>query len=106
MAFPDALVMSQAKVIADFSRKHRVPAVSGWSEFADDGNLLTYGPNLRTTWEQAAGVVDRILRGARPADVPVEQPLRFELVINQRVADALGIAIPAAVSMRAERVVR
>ena len=106
VAFPDALVMSQAKVIAEFSRRHRVPAVSGWSEFADEGNLLTYGPNLRTTWKQAAGVVDRILRGARPAELPVEQPSSFELVINQQAAEALGLTIPSAVAMRAERVIR
>jgi putative tryptophan/tyrosine transport system substrate-binding protein len=106
VAFPDALVMSQAQVIAEFSRRHRVPAVSGWSEFADAGNLLTYGPNLRTTWKQAAGVVDRILRGARPADLPVEQPSSFELVINQRAAEGLGVSIPAAVAMRAERILR
>ena len=98
--------MSQAKVIAEFSRRHRVPAVSGWSEFADEGNLLTYGPNLRTTWKQAAGVVDRILRGARPAELPVEQPSSFELVINQQAAEALGLTIPSAVAMRAERFVR
>lgn len=106
VAFPDALIMSQARVIADFALRHRVPAVSGWSEFADEGNLLTYGPNLRTTWKQAAGVVDRILRGARPADLPVEQPSTFELVINQRAADALGISSPSAVALRAERIVR
>jgi putative ABC transport system substrate-binding protein len=106
VAFPDALVMSQAKVIAEFSRRHRVPAVSGWSEFADAGNLLTYGPNLRTTWKQAAGVVDRILRGARPAELPVEQPSSFELVINQQAAGVLGLTIPQAVAMRADRVVR
>jgi putative ABC transport system substrate-binding protein len=106
VAFPDALVMSQAKVIAEFARRHRVPAVSGWSEFADVGNLLTYGPNLRTTWKQAAGVVDRILRGARPAELPVEQPSSFELVVNLQAAEALGLAIPTAVAMRADRVVR
>jgi putative ABC transport system substrate-binding protein len=106
VAFPDALVMSQAKTIAAFARQHRVPAVSGWSEFAEEGNLLTYGPNLRTTWKQAAGVVDRLLRGARPADLPVDQPSSFELVINLRTADALGLKIPAAVALRADRVVR
>lgn len=106
VAFPDALVMSQARAIADFSRRHRIPVVSGWSEFADEGNLLTYGPNLRTTWKQAAGVVDRILRGARPADLPVEQPSSFELVINMATAKALGLAIPSAVSLRAERLIR
>lgn len=106
VAFPDALIMSQAKAIAEFSHRHRVPAVSGWSEFADEGNLLTYGPNLRATWKQAAGVVDRILRGARPADLPVEQPSSFELVINLRTADTLGVTIPPAVALRADRVVR
>jgi putative ABC transport system substrate-binding protein len=106
VAFPDALVMSQAKAIAAFSRRHRVPAVSGWSEFADEGNLLTYGPNLRTTWKQAAGVVDRILRGARPADLPIVQPSSFELVINTRTAEALGLKIPAAVDLRADRLLR
>jgi putative ABC transport system substrate-binding protein len=106
VAFPDALVMSQAKAIAEFALRHRVPAASGWSEFADEGNLFTYGPNLRATWKQAAGVVDRILRGARPAELPVEQPASFELVINMRTADALALSIPAAVALRAERVVR
>jgi putative ABC transport system substrate-binding protein len=106
VAFPDALIMSQGATIAEFSHRHRVPAVSGWSEFADDGNLLTYGPNLRTTWKQAAGVVDRILRGAQPANIPVEQPSNFELVINMAAAKALGITIPATVLMRADRLVR
>jgi putative ABC transport system substrate-binding protein len=106
VAFPDALVMSQARRIAGFSRRHRLPAVSGWSEFVDEGNLLTYGPSLRTTWKQAAGVVDRILRGARPAELPVEQPSSFELVINLRTAETLGLAIPNAVALRADRVVR
>lgn len=106
VAFPDALIMSQARIIADFARRHRIPAVSGWSEFADEGNLLTYGPNLRTTWYQAAGFVDRLLRGARPSDLPVEQPSRFELVINARAADALGITIPATISLRADRFIQ
>ena len=106
VAFPDALVMSQARRIAEFSRTHRLPAVSGWSEFADEGNLLTYGPNLRLTWSQAASFVDRLLRGSRAADLPVEQPSSFELVINLRAAEALGIAIPKFVSARAERFVR
>jgi putative ABC transport system substrate-binding protein len=105
LAFPDGLILSQAKATAEFARRHRIPAVSGWSEFADEGNLLTYGPNLRATWHQAAGFVDRLLRGSRPADLPVEQPSSFELVINARAAEALGITIPAAVRMRADRFV-
>ena len=106
VAFPDALVMSQARTIAEFSSRHRIPAVSGWSEFADEGNLLTYGPNLHATWKQAGGVVDRILRGARPADLPVEQPSSFELVINMPAAQSLGITLPPAVSLRADRIIR
>lgn len=105
VAFPDALVMSEAKTIAAFSRHHSIPAVSGWSEFADDGNLFTYGPNLRSTWQQAASFVDRLLRGADPKDLPVEQPARFELVINATAAAELGLKIPAVVAMRAERII-
>ena len=106
VAFPDALIMSQARAFAAFAQRHRIPAVSGWSEFADEGNLATYGPNLRETWRQAAGFVDRLLRGARPADLPVEQPAQYELVVNLAAAEALGLAIPTAVSLRAERLIR
>jgi putative ABC transport system substrate-binding protein len=106
VAFPDALIMSQARALAAFSRQQRVPAVSGWSEFADEGNLLTYGPNLRETWRQAAGFVDRLLRGARPADLPVEQPSNYELVINLGTAAALGLQLPSSMAVRAERLIR
>jgi putative ABC transport system substrate-binding protein len=106
VAFPDALIMSQARAIAEFGRQHRLPTASGWSEFADEGNLLTYGPNLRRTWRQAAGFVDRLLRGAAPADLPVEQPLHYELVVNLKAAAALGLSLPSAITMRAERLIR
>jgi putative ABC transport system substrate-binding protein len=106
VAFPDALIMSQARAFAGFAQRHRIPAVSGWSEFADEGNLLTYGPNLRETWRQAAGFVDRLLRGARPAELPVEQPAHYELVVNLAAAQALGLAVPTAVSLRAVRLIR
>jgi putative ABC transport system substrate-binding protein len=106
VAFPDALIMSQAAAIAAFARRHRVPAVSGWSEFADEGNLLTYGPNLRQTWHQAAGFVDRLLRGARPAVLPVEQPAHYELVVNLQAAAALSLKLPPTLTMRAERLIR
>lgn len=106
VAFPDALVMSQAKIIAAFQRAHRIPAISGWSEFADDGNLSTYGPNLRATWQQAASFVDRILRGAKPSELPVEQPSAFELVVNAKAAAELGLAIPQIVALRTDRMIR
>ncbi|RDJ21922.1 hypothetical protein DWF00_26695 [Bosea caraganae] len=106
VAFPDALIMSQAAAISAFAKQNGIPAVSGWSEFAEEGNLLTYGPNLRATWEQAAGFVDRILRGARPTELPVEQPSSFELVVNRRTATELGLILPPAISMRTDRMIR
>jgi putative ABC transport system substrate-binding protein len=105
VAFPDALVMSMASAIAIFQRENRVPAVSGWSEFAEDGNLFTYGPNLRATWRQAAGFVDRVLQGANPAELPVEQPSVFELVVNARAAQALGMNIPRLIALRTDRTI-
>jgi putative ABC transport system substrate-binding protein len=106
VAFPDALIMSQAASLAEFGRRHHIPAVSGWSEFADEGNLLTYGPNLRQTWRQASGFVDRLLRGARAAELPVEQPAHYELVLNLKAAAALGLKLPPTMTMRAERLIR
>lgn len=105
VAFPDALIMSQAKNIAGFSEKRRIPAVSGWAEFVEAGNLMSYGPNLRESWRQAAGFVDKILKGARPAELPVEQPTRFELTVNVKAARALGITLPQSVLLRADRVI-
>jgi putative ABC transport system substrate-binding protein len=105
LAFPDALIMSQARAIADFSVRQRVPAVSGWAEFAMAGNFMSYGPSLRESWRRAAGYVDLILRGARPGELPVEQPTRFELVINRKVAEALGVTLPPSLLVRADRII-
>lgn len=105
IAFPDATVIGQAGAIAAFGARQRIPAVSGWSEFVEAGNLMSYGPNLRAVWRQAADMVDRVLRGARPEDMPVEQPLRYELVLNLKVAQALGITVPQAVLLRADRLI-
>lgn len=105
VAFPDALVMSRAAQIAEFARGQRIGAVSGWAEFAEAGNLMTYGPSLRVTWRQAAGVVDRILRGAKPADLPVEQPLRYELVLNAKTARDLGLQVAPTLLLRVDRVI-
>ncbi len=105
VAFPDVLIMSQAKAIAAFAAKHRIPAVSGWAQFAEDGNFMTYGPNLRESWRQVATFVDRILRGAPPADIPVEQASKFELVVNLSTARALGVTIPPSLLLRADRTI-
>jgi putative hydrolase of the HAD superfamily len=105
VAFPDVLMMSQAKAIAAFAAKHRIPAVSGWAEFAGDGNLMTYGPNLRESWRYLATYADKILRGARPSDLPVEQASKFELVVNAKTARALGLRIPPSLLVRADHVI-
>ena len=85
--------------------KLRIPAVSGWAEFADAGNLMTYGPDLRESWRHVAVYVDKILRGAKPADLPVELPTKLELVINMRTAKALGLTLPPSLLARADRII-
>ena len=105
VVFPDGLVMSRAAQIAEYARRQRIGAVSGWAEFAEAGNLMTYGPSLRVTWRQAATVVDRLLRGAKPADLPVEQPLRYELVLNMKTARELGLQVPRPLLLAAERLI-
>jgi putative ABC transport system substrate-binding protein len=105
MVFPNLLTMSQRHVIADFATKHRIPTISAWEDFAVDGNLMTYGPDLRESWRYAATYVDKILKGAKPADLPVEQPTRLLLVINLKAANALGVTIPASLLARADRLI-
>lgn len=105
VAFPDLLMMRQAEAIAAFAAKRRIPGVSGWADFALAGNLMTYGPNLDESFRVIATYVDRILRGAPPADLPVEQPTRFELVVNLKTAKALGLTMPPSVLVRADLVI-
>jgi putative tryptophan/tyrosine transport system substrate-binding protein len=105
VAFPDFLIMSQAQNIAAFAAKSRIPAISAWADFAAAGNLMTYGPNLRESWRYMATYVDKILRGAKPGDLPIEQPTKFELVINMKTAKALGFTIPPSLLLRADQVV-
>lgn len=105
VALPNLLIMRERNAIAEFSAKHRLPAISGWEDFAVDGNLMTYGPNLQHAWRHLASYVDKILKGTKPADLPVEQPTKFQLVINVRTAKALGLTIPPPLLVRADRVI-
>ena len=105
VAFPDAIVMRNADRFVQFSFKTRVPAVSGWAQFADRGNLAAYGPNLRDVYGRIAVYVDKILKGARPAEIPVELPTSVELVLNVKTARALGVTVPQSVLLRANRVI-
>jgi putative ABC transport system substrate-binding protein len=92
--------------IVDFAVKRSLPAVSGLREFAEAGGLMAYGPSYPDVYRRAATYVDKILKGARPADLPVEQGTKFETVVNLRTAKALGLTIPQALLLRADEVVR
>jgi putative tryptophan/tyrosine transport system substrate-binding protein len=92
--------------IADFAVRHRLPTVTGLREFAAAGGLVSYGANIEDQFRRSASYVDRILRGAKAGDLPMEQPTRFELVINLRTAKALGLTIPPAVLARADEVIQ
>jgi putative tryptophan/tyrosine transport system substrate-binding protein len=103
--FPDGLMLQQRKLIADFAVGRKIPVASGWAAFAQSGALLSYGPNLVDSWHRVAVFVDRILKGARPADLPVEGPTAFELIVNTKTARAIGVTIPAAILARADEVI-
>jgi putative ABC transport system substrate-binding protein len=105
VAFPDAIMMRYSERIAAFSARNRIPAISGWAHFAERGNVMTYGPVLRDGYRRLAYYVDRILKGARPADLPVELPKTVELVINMKTAKALKLEIPRNLAVRADRVI-
>ncbi|HEY3066133.1 MAG TPA: ABC transporter substrate-binding protein [Methylomirabilota bacterium] len=96
----------EQKRIAELAAAARVPVISAWREFADAGGLMSYGTNVPAMFRRAASYVDRILKGANPADLPVEQANTFELVVNVRTAKALDLVIPAAVLLRADHVVQ
>jgi putative ABC transport system substrate-binding protein len=102
---PDALMLQQRAALARFSFQHRIPVISGWAAIAEGGSLLTYGPVLHESYRRLAYFVDRILRGAKPAELPIEFPTKVELVVNLKTAKALGITIPQRVLVRADRVI-
>ena len=101
----DPVTYSARGRIAELAIQDALPSASLVRQFADAGGLMSYGPSLSDLFRRAAGYVDRILKGAKPADLPVEQPTRFELAINLRTAKALGIAMPQSLLLRADRVI-
>ena len=91
--------------IIALAARHRLPAVYPFPYFAIEGGMMSYGPNQLDQWRGAATYVDRILRGGKPSDLPVQQPTKFELVINLRTAKALGLNIPPAFPLRADQII-
>ena len=102
----DPVFVSHRKKIADLAVKRRLPAVGGTRDHVEAGGLMAYGPSYADMYRRTAYYVDRILKGMKPADLPIEQPTKFELVINLKTAKAIGLQIPPNVLARADRVIR
>ena len=98
--------VSYLKQITDLARRHRLPAIYPRQDFVESGGLMSYGADRAEPYKRVASMVDKVLKGTKPADLPVEQPTKFELVINLKTAKALGLTIPPVVMMRAEKVIK
>ena len=102
----DPIFFTARKQVVDLATKYRLPAVYGLREFAETGGLISYGPNIAHQFRRAAFYVDKIFKGAKPADLPVEQPTKFELVINMKTAKVFGLKIPPPLLQRADEVIQ
>ena len=102
----DSIFILHRTRLADLAARSRLPAIYGYREHVEAGGLMSYGPSVRDLFRRAATFVDKILKGAKPADLPVEQPTKFELVINLKTAKALGLTIPPSVLIRADEVIQ
>ena len=101
----DTFFLQQIRQIAGFALKRRLPSIATIPEYAEAGGLMSYGSNITAGFRRAATYVDKILKGAKPGDLPIEQPTTYELVVNSRTAKALGIAIPQELLLRADKVI-
>ncbi len=106
LVLTDSVFVGERRRIVDLAARSRLPALYSQREFADDGGLVSYGPSLSEMFRRATTHVDKLLRGAKPGDLPVEQPTKFDLVINLKTAKALGLAIPQSVLLRADEVIQ
>jgi putative ABC transport system substrate-binding protein len=102
----DRFLLTHRKRIVELAAKGRLPAIYPYGEFVQDGGLMAYGPSYPVMFQRAAVYVDKILKGAKPADLPVEQPTKFELVINLKTAKALGLTIPQSLLLRADEIIQ
>jgi putative tryptophan/tyrosine transport system substrate-binding protein len=105
VVLPDGMFWNEREQIVALAARHRLPAIYEEREYANDGGLLSYGRNVSENFRQAAGYVDKILKGAKPADLPIQQPTRFDLVVNLKTANALGLTIPPSILARADEVI-
>ena len=105
VTFFDYRTLAYRNMIAEFAAKQHLPTIFASRPFVDAGGLMSYGPDAEESFRSVARYVDRILRGAKPSELPVEQPTRFELVVNLRVATNLGITIPPSVLVRTDRLI-
>ena len=101
----NALFQQQRSQIAELAAKHRLPSIGGYGEYAEAGGLMSYGSNISENYQRASTYVDKIFKGAKPGDLPVEQPKIFELVINMKTAKALGIKVPQTILIQATKVI-
>jgi len=106
LTFGDSFTMAHQRRLLDFAATHQVPAIYAWRESVDAGGLMSYGPSLRDFYRHAATYVHKIVQGTKPADLPVEQPTKFELVLNLKTAKALGLTIPPTLLVLADEVIR
>ena len=105
IVFDDPVIWSHRKQVVALAEKARLPVMYGYSEFVPDGGLISYGPHRPDLYRRTAGYVDKILKGAKPADLPIERPTKFELMVNLKTAKALGLEVPTAILLQAERVI-
>ena len=105
LVFPDGVTMVHRAKIAEFARSHRLPSMFGWREYCDAGGLASYGGNQRATYRRLAAYADRLLRGEKPQDLPIDRVTRFEFVLNLRSAKALGLIVPPMLLARADEVI-
>jgi putative ABC transport system substrate-binding protein len=105
IVLPEPITLAQRKQIVDLAARNRLPGMYPFGDFVDAGGLISYGPSSADSWRRGAIYVDKILKGRKPADLPVEQPTKFEMVLNMKTAKALGLTIPQTILVQADRVI-
>ena len=106
LVFPEGVTLANRLGIIDFTAKRRLPSMLGWKEYVEAGGLMSYGPNRDESFRRIAVYVDKVLKGTKPSDLPVELPVKFELVINLKTAKDIGVTITPNVLARADKVIK